>query len=137
MKQGMDKITVILVVLGATWGAMFNVMKTIEMKNGIRNLVLDIDRDGKELSKDKKLLLLTYDYIPLWVGVFLFLLIFSGGLASIPFVYWAKKGDLDLSCLEALGCFGAAGFSAFAMIVDFVAGRSEIATMREYIKNLP
>ena len=130
----MDQITVTLVVLAATWGGVFNVMKIIEMKNGIRNLVLDIHKDPP-LSKDQKALLLSHDYVPLSFGIFLFLLVFSGALGSIPFTFWAKAPG-KLGGAEAAVCFGAAGFSLSAMIVDFVASLSEYRKMKSHIAAL-
>jgi hypothetical protein len=71
-------------------------------------LILDIDEAGKQLTVKQKRLLLTHDDIPMSVGVIFFLLIFSGGLATLPFTLW-KKGA-NLTHLEAIGCFGAATF---------------------------
>lgn len=134
----MDKVTVILVVLGATWGAIFNVLKIVEMKNGIRNLVLDIDSKGKDVSLQNKKLLLWADYAPLAIGVFLFCLLFSGGLIAIPFIYDAKatKDNPGLNEYEWFGCFGAASFTGFAMFVDAIASWVEIARMRAHIKSI-
>ena len=131
----MEQFTVVLVVLAATWGGMFNVMKIVEMKNGIRDRVLDM-HDGKVLDKEQKQLLLSHDYVPMCFGIWLFLLVFAIGLASIPLAFWAKAPD-KLSSAEAVVCFGAAGFTVFAMLVDVVASRSEYRKMRAHINSLP
>lgn len=127
----MDKVNVTLVVLGAVWAAMFNVIKIVEMKNGIRNLVLDIDEKGKGISRDKKMLLIYSDFVPLSIGIFLFLLVFSGGLATIPSIYEDKKQPL--SFYETAGCYATTLFTWFAMAVDLFASILEYRKMRKHI----
>jgi len=130
----MEAITVTLIVLAATWASVFNIVKVIEIMNAKRDLVLDINEAGSRLTIEQKRLLMTHDFAPMWIGVIAFLLIFTGGLASIPFTYWSK--NVPFSITEAIGCFGAATFSGFALIASIFCGFSEYKTMKKHLKSL-
>jgi len=126
----MEKLTITFVVLAATWGGMFNLMKIVEMKNGIRDRILGIDPNGQGLSVENRKLLLYSDYVPLAIGIFAFLSLFSSCLASIP------STIPNLNAWDKFACYGAAGFAAFALIVDFVCSIFEVQKMRTHIAGL-
>jgi len=129
-----NDLTVILLVLAATWAGMFHVIKIVEIKNAKRDLILDISRDGKHLDRKQRELLLTHDYIPIWLGVLFFLVIYCGAFVALPFVLVSRTEPPDkLHWLEWVGSFGAALFAAYAFVVDLCAGRSEVKKMREHI----
>ena len=80
----MDKITTTLVVLGATVLGMYNCIQIVELMNKKRDLVLDINKDGKLLTKDQKKLLLWNDYAPLMGGVLIFPGIYTAAFYELP-----------------------------------------------------
>jgi hypothetical protein len=127
----MNDTTLLLIVFGATWGAMFQVMKIVEMQNSKRDLILDIDEKGVRLTPEQKNLLLWSDFFPVWLGLILFLLFFSGGFAAFPTVLREKA--VTVTTLESMTCYGAATFAAFATLVEIIAGFIEMKRMREFI----
>ncbi|MGZ8900905.1 MAG: hypothetical protein ACXW3Z_12485 [Limisphaerales bacterium] len=123
----MDEITVIVIVLTATWGGVFNVMKIVEMKNGLRNLVLDIDEKGLRLARDQKKILVWNDYFPIAIGVWIFLFVFAGGLFAIPSSFHLQKAPLNWADIAV--CYGASFFCIFALLVDVVCSVREMTKM--------
>jgi hypothetical protein len=133
----MDKYTIILLVLGASWAGMSQIITVVEIMNRRRDLILGINEQGKSLTKGQRKLLLYSDYIPFWSGVMLFLAIFSGAFAALPTIIQSEKDARHLHLLEILGCYGAALCGFFALIVVLVAGVAEVVKMRAYIKHVP
>ena len=127
----MDKYTIILLVLGASWAGMSQIIKVVEIMNKRRDLVLGIDKRGKTLTISHRKLLLYSDFIPFWIGVMLFLAVFAGAFAALPTIVESKNHELHL--LETVGCYGAAGLGGFAFLVVLIAGGTEIIRMRTYI----
>jgi len=127
-------VTVVLLVLGAIWVGMFNVVSVVEIKNGKRDRVLGLS-EGKALTAAQKKLILWNDYITLEIGIVCFLLLFSGCFAVLPAIFQAKGAPM--ASLEALGCYGAAAFGALALVLEAVSSASEIHTMTAYIHGLP
>lgn len=123
----MDELTATLLALAAVWGGMFNVMKIVEMKNGIRDRVLDM-HDGKKLSKENKELLIWNDFVPISIGLNIFLFVFTVGFLAIPFLV---PGGARWPTWVV--CICAASLSLFAMAIDIRASRTECRRMRDYI----
>lgn len=130
----MDKITIVLVVMTAVVAGMFNMMKIVEMKNNARNIVLDIAKDGKDVSKEHKRMLMTNDYLPMGIGIWIFLFIFAGSFAAIPIVFKLKNEALHWP--EQCVCYGAAVFCLFAMVVDIVSTVTEWSFMKEHLAKI-
>ena len=128
----LNDLTIILLVLAAAWAGMFHVIKIIEIKNHKRDLVLKISTDGMHLTTEQRRLLLNNDYVSFWIGIMIFLLIYSGAFASLPSIVEHKQASA-LDPLDVLCCYATAAFGLFALVVEFMVGWSEVRTMRTSI----
>ena len=129
----MEKLTIILVVLGATWAGMFHVIKTVEIKNAKRDIILNISLEGRELNRRQKEILLNQDYIPIWNGIRFFLVMIGVSFASLPFV--VEGGGRDLHYAEWAVCTFAVLFAAYALYVETTAGWVEVKEMKDHIES--
>ena len=134
----MSEFTTVLSVLGATWAGMFPVLKVVEINNSKRDLVLNINKDGERLTVDHRKMLLYCDFVPIWFGILIFLVIYAGAFLALPFIVEQKVTNPKeaLVGLEMLGCFGAAGFVLFALTATLVGGIFEIMKMRRFINGI-
>lgn len=142
----MDKITITLVVLGATVLGMFNSIQVAEMINKKRDLILDIDKDGRDLTIGQKEMVLYSDYIPLSVGLILFLAVYSAAFYLLPQILDTKyqraldarisDPTLQPTAGERWGCRAAAAFGTFALLVMVIGTPTEYFRMRTYLADL-
>ncbi len=132
--MNVNDLTIVMVVLGATWAAMFHVLKGIEIQNAKRDLILKINKDGWHLTKDQRNMLLYNDFLPIWIGAMVFCAMYSGGFAALPHILSERSPTEEgLTTLEWTGCYLAAGLGLFALAATLITGCSEIRTMRRFI----
>jgi hypothetical protein len=118
----------LMLVVAATWGGMYNVMKIVETKNDVRNRVLGI-KDSLVISSKHMRMLRRNDYVPLGIGIWLFLSVFSLAIFFAPRVTSPNPG-----WRLVYSCYAIAGFGMFAMLVDIWATFEEWFVMDKHIK---
>lgn len=127
----MELPAVPLVVIATIWAAIFPVMKVVEMMNKRRDIVLDIDSKGERLRPRQKKILLFSDFIPMWVGVMLFLAIFASALLVLPSAL--VENNHKVTQADKRMCWCGAGFGFFALLVEIIGGGCEAVGMYRHI----
>jgi CDP-diglyceride synthetase len=125
MKSG--DVTVVLLVLGAVWVGMYNVINVVEIKNGKRDLVLKLSEQGAKLTVDQRRFILWHDYVTLEAGIICFLGLFSAAIASLPRVF--KDKDSPMTKVERYCCYGAGAFGLLALLIEVVSAGDELRLM--------
>jgi len=110
-------------VAAGVWGAFSEVMKIAEILNGRRDLVLNIQADGERLTPEQRDILLKNDWLPTWIGLEVFLVIFT--LAFGYVCYTVNEARILTGLATALGIF--------AIGVQIWAGWTEYWKMRQFI----
>jgi len=146
----MDKITPVLLVLTATVVGMYNCIQVVEIMNTKRDIILNIAERGEKISVDKKQFLYG-DYFNFGIGVEIFLFIYAGAFAVLPFIFEKRAAETKivatpssteltqtdarpLLSFECVGCWCAAAFGGFAFIVQLVACPIEMSALNGVLK---
>jgi hypothetical protein len=128
----MTNIYALTLLLGAVSVGMFNMMKIVEMKNAVRNLVLNITKEGKEIAPDLKLLMINNEFRPMTIGVCLYLLLFAVACFSVPLLLQIDIPDKFSPAIwpasVLAGCLG-----GYALYVDATLSYGEIKRMKKAV----
>ena len=127
-----NHVTIIAILLGATWGAFGAFMKAAEMINERGDLILAIRKQGVEhpLGLANPTLIFWCDWFPLAIGMLVFSIFFTIVMILLPhfmgnYVDPAFKRTLTLLCRVAavLPAFSALSIIATG-IAEFIVYRS-------------
>lgn len=139
-----------IVILVLTLSGYGTVLKTIEMLNVSRNLVLGISADGRDLTARQRTLILWSDWVFLWLGFLFFLLFFSAVMATVPNIFTAISAASDkppppwvkaMTSLHAAGfsiiqlaCYPIAAFAGMTLVGMVIGGGLDFAAMWTHIR---
>jgi hypothetical protein len=117
--------------IAAVWAAFWSAMSVIHRLNETRDRVLDWSSSNAKLSVDKKYFLLWWEYVPVWISVLLFIIIFTLALSSFTWsafsFSWIRAGII---CL--LGVL----FGVLGIVIQGVVGWRTIQLMRDHVSKL-
>lgn len=122
-----ERLGLTLAILGITWAGVYNIVQVIEIANAKRDLILDIDKDGRLLDRDQKTLLLRHDYIPMMFGLCIVAVLYGSGLIAILFT------ATSTAAIHVVGCIGALLFVGYTLVATIITMLREVRVMKEYI----
>ena len=141
MKEISGYLGIPIFLLVSSWGAMKTVLEVIEKLNGIRNFALGLGELAQNADNDMKRMIFYNDWIPLALGLFLFLIVFAAVFAMIPMIFkvmhegasgdelrWSnallQKAFWKVSHIQ-FACYGFSLLSVFVALAHLVAGISD------------
>jgi hypothetical protein len=122
----------LLTALGAVSIGMFNMMKIVEVKNGVRNTVMNVSKDGKDIPSYLKEMMVRNEFKPMTIGVDIYLLVFSIALLSIPHLS-SSDGSGGPSWWLYPTCYLASALGCYALYVDATISFREYHFMLRFI----
>lgn len=127
----MSNTYALLLLLAGVSVGLFNLMKIIETKNNTRNLVVNVNKDGKDIPARYKRMMIENEFWPMTVGVNLYLLLFSVSFLCLPGVLYSDK--VPFSWWTIPPCLLAAFLGFYAMYIDLTVSFEERKLMRNVV----
>jgi|SRR5580704_1041858 hypothetical protein len=131
-------LTFPIFVLVSTWGLLKTIVDVLERLNNMRNFSLGMSKEAQAVPKDLRLFIFRSDWVPLYIGLTVAVVIFACVYLLIPRMFremsadsrvrhaaWARalngRAFCGLSHLQ-VACYSLGGLAAFVAIAHLIAG---------------
>ncbi len=127
----MNDNQLVALAIAAVWAAFGSAMGVIYRLNETRDRVLDWSDSGTKLTTDQKDFLLRWDYVPVWISVLVFIVIFT--LALILFAWSAFSVNwIGAGSVCSIGVL----FGALGLVIQIATGAKTIKMMSDHVEQL-